>query len=71
MNKITHPAENPTLKKIELFKSYKEEKLSLDELVNKIYDIDNPPPSKLVRGIAFITSVLFAAVLSSSRHSRD
>ena len=63
--------ENPTLKKIELFQSYTEKRKNLDEIVDKIYEIDNPPPSKLSKLIVAIFSILFASILSSARKDRN
>ncbi len=64
------PEDNPTLKKIELFKDYKKKKIPLNELVDKIYEIDNPPQSKMLRWLGFIVTVLLAGILSS-RTNRD
>lgn len=62
---INPPENNPTLAKVELFKDYKNKKIPLDELVDKVYEIDNPPQSKMIRWFGFVVTVLLAGILSS------
>jgi hypothetical protein len=58
---------NPTLIKMNLIKSYQNKSLELKDVVDKIYEIDNPPLPKYLKILLTIFLILLGPVLSSTQ----
>lgn len=59
---------NPTLEKINYFRRYKKDEITLDELADKVYEIDKPKHSKLLSRILFFLSLIFAFFIPRENH---
>jgi hypothetical protein len=51
---------NQTLEKIQYFRQYKEGSLTMDELAERFYTIDNPQPNKFIKAVLFFPFLVFA-----------